>query len=348
MSWGGPTGSVTMRDVPDPALDACLDPALRAALRHLEVRRPWGSQHVVVTGSFPVVDAAIGAGQGEGEGVGDGNGNGNRPDDRPVLVLVHGWPQHWFAWRHVMAELHHTFRLVVVDLRGLGWSSLSNRRADRTSLREVGDDLTAVLDALQVPRAAMAAHDWGGWIGFRAIQQHPDRFVAYAGLAIMPPWLVGSEMARNLPSWGYVFPMAAFGDVVARRSSLVTAMLHRSAAVPWWESPDGELALRSYLDRIAHLGAPRMTRHLYRSFVGRELPRALRRPRTGRLHVPATVIVGEHEQISRPENWWARTHAGEVGLVTIPDAAHWLAEEAPAATAAAIAAAVRPRIERPV
>lgn len=273
---------------------------------HQWLDRSWGHQHVVTAG----------------------------PMTGPAAVLVHGWPQHWFAWRHVLRALAPTTRLVAIDVRGFGWSS-QHRGVVAPTIAELGDDIVATLADLDLDRPLLVGHDWGGWTGFRAVLDHPSAFGSYLALAIMAPWLDPPAMARAIGGWSYVFPMAAFGDRVARSPRGVRWLIDHSTTNRIWDDGDGAMALRSYTERIGRPETAAMTRHLYATLVRHELPAALRR-HSGSVLVPTTMLVGEDETIAHPALYWPRTAPGGLRVETVPGARHWLAEEAPDAVVAAI------------
>ena len=68
------------------------------------------------------------------------------------IVLLHGWPQHWWIWRHLVPLLAPHARLVMIDLRGFGWSDAPPGGYDKQTL---ADDLLAVLDALGLERVGL-------------------------------------------------------------------------------------------------------------------------------------------------------------------------------------------------
>src|SRR6188768_1216071 len=76
----------------------------------------------------------------------------------PPLLLVHGWPQTWYAWRLVMPELARDFQVIVPDQRGTG---LSGRPSGGYDTGTLAADLIALMDALGHQRFAMAGHDTG-------------------------------------------------------------------------------------------------------------------------------------------------------------------------------------------
>ncbi len=103
----------------------------------------------------------------------------------PFLMLIHGGPQHWYAWRHVIPSLAEHFRIICPDLRGFGWSdapSVGYTIPERTR------DIIAVLDAIGVDTVQLAGHDWGGMIGFQMCFDAPERVERFMAISINHPW----------------------------------------------------------------------------------------------------------------------------------------------------------------
>src|ERR687895_767391 len=90
----------------------------------------------------------------------------------PPLLLVHGWPQNWYAWRLLMPELARDFEVIAVDQRGIG---LSDKPQDGYDTGTLAGDLVALMDALGHKRFAVAGHDTGLIIGYALAADHPDR-----------------------------------------------------------------------------------------------------------------------------------------------------------------------------
>src|SRR5215470_18152361 len=100
------------------------------------------------------------------EGPGSVSGAPNLPDgftggEGPPLLLLHGWPQTWYAWRLVMPALARDFSVIAPDQRGTG---LSGKPKDGYDTGTLASDLVALMDALGHQRFAMAGHDVGMWI----------------------------------------------------------------------------------------------------------------------------------------------------------------------------------------
>ena len=102
--------------------------------------------------------------------------------DGPPLLLVHGWPQTWYAWRMLMPALARDFEVVAVDQRGIG---LSDKPRDGYDAGTLADDLVALMDALGHQRFAVFGTDTGMPIGYALAADHPDR-VERLALAEVP------------------------------------------------------------------------------------------------------------------------------------------------------------------
>ncbi|MEU4091760.1 alpha/beta hydrolase [Streptomyces sp. NPDC026673] len=100
----------------------------------------------------------------------------------PPLLLVHGWPENWYAWRMVMPELARHYTVIAVDQRGIGLTDKPNDGYDTGTL---ADDLVALMDALGHEKFAVVGHDTGMIIGYALAADHPDR-VEYVALAEVP------------------------------------------------------------------------------------------------------------------------------------------------------------------
>jgi pimeloyl-ACP methyl ester carboxylesterase len=119
----------------------------------------------------------------------------------PPVVLLHGWPQHWYEWRGVIPLLAPHARVICPDLRGFGWTDVPERGYEKDQLKR---DVLAPLDALELERVTFAGHDWGGYIGFLLALDHPDRIESFLALNVLPPW-PASEARTRLDAWRFVY-----------------------------------------------------------------------------------------------------------------------------------------------
>jgi pimeloyl-ACP methyl ester carboxylesterase len=101
----------------------------------------------------------------------------------PLVLLLHGFPESWYSWRHQLTALADAgFHAVAPDQRGYGATGGPADAAEYTMLHLVGD-VIGLLDALGAPTAAVVGHDWGGPVAWHTALFRPDRITAVAGLS---------------------------------------------------------------------------------------------------------------------------------------------------------------------
>jgi len=94
------------------------------------------------------------------------------PADGEPVVLLHGFPQTHHMWRHQIPVLNERYRLLAPDTRGYGGSEKPRNRVSRAMLAR---DIVDFLDALEIERAHLVGHDWGGVIASAVALKHPER-----------------------------------------------------------------------------------------------------------------------------------------------------------------------------
>lgn len=247
----------------------------------------------------------------------------------PPVLLVHGWPQHWWSWRRIIPELARTHRVICPDLRGHGWSQAPRGGYAKATLAA---DLLALLDALGLERVAYAGHDWGGWIGFELARLAPERLSGLLALSIPPPWFRARRSPETALFASYQLLVSApvIGQAVLRNVPMFVERLIRSASVRPEAFSDSDLRLYSEIFRDPDHAAAATA--LYRTFLTRELRGggALRPPAA----VPYSLIMGRRDPIRRA----VELTPGDVRL--IDGVGHFLPEEAPEVVLEALACGI--------
>jgi pimeloyl-ACP methyl ester carboxylesterase len=106
------------------------------------------------------------------------------PEDGPLVVFCHGWPELSVSWRHQLACLGGLgFRAVAPDMRGYGRSQVHPRHEDY-AMAPIVDDMRELLDALKRERAVWVGHDWGTPVVWSLASHHPERCLGVAGLCV--------------------------------------------------------------------------------------------------------------------------------------------------------------------
>src|SRR3984957_3920902 len=104
--------------------------------------------------------------------------------DGPVVLFCHGFPDTSYTWRRQMKAIASVgYRAIAPDMRGYGRSSAPADASVYTPLHTAGD-LVGLLDALDIPSAALVGHDWGATHAWNAAMMRPDRFTAVFCLSV--------------------------------------------------------------------------------------------------------------------------------------------------------------------
>lgn len=244
----------------------------------------------------------------------------------PALVLLHGWPQTWFMWRDVLPTLAAEYRVIAVDLRGLGDSSRPDGGYDT---RTVSEDIWRLMhEVLGEQRFFVAAHDWGGPVAYALAAQHRD---AVRGLAVFDVPVPGDGSPLTAMSrWHFGlhsepdFPEA----LVAGREALYLEFFFRKGGA----RPDAidRAAQQEYIRAYSQPGAMRAGFNYYRA-----LPQDVADNQAflaaGKLEMPVLCYGGGAPGAGRGEaaiESWRRV-AKDVRGGVAEACGHWIVEERP-------------------
>jgi pimeloyl-ACP methyl ester carboxylesterase len=256
--------------------------------------------------------------------------------DGPPLLLVHGWPQTWYAWRLVMPALAREFTVIAPDQRGCG---LSGKPADGYDTGTLAADLAALMDTLGHERFAVASHDTGMWIGYALAADHPDRVERLAvaetplpGVSPSPPLFADAHLNNAL--WHFAFNrLAAVNDeLVAGREEVYFGWQFATKAARLL--PD--YAVRHYVGTLA--ASPEALHASFAIYRALDATIAQNQQRTTRrLPMPVLGIGGGHSLAGQVADTM-KLAADDVQTLVIPDCAHYPAEETPEETLTALTA----------
>ena len=102
----------------------------------------------------------------------------------PLVVLLHGWPESWYSWRHQLPALAKAgFRAVAPDMRGYGKTDAPTAVEDY-AIQTLTADVTGLLDALGEKTAVLVGHDWGSAVAWYCLLLHPDRFRGLVAMSV--------------------------------------------------------------------------------------------------------------------------------------------------------------------
>ncbi len=244
------------------------------------------------------------------------------------LLMLHGWPQHWYSWRKVIPELAARFRVICPDLRGFGWSEAPGHGYDPETFAL---DAIALLDALEIERARLIGHDWGGYTSFLLGIRHPERIERIIAINAPHPWITLDWRALDAVwrTWYVALMASPLGPRLLERRPWFVRTLVRADNVHRGAIDDAAAA--SFAERLTPPERARASSLLYRSYVAAFGQALRRREEAGRLTVPLRLLFGARDKaISKALLRGYEPHADDMELELVPDSGHFLPEEKPA------------------
>jgi pimeloyl-ACP methyl ester carboxylesterase len=249
------------------------------------------------------------------------------PADGKPVVLLHGFPEFWFGWRHQIPYLAKAgLRVLAPDGRGYHRSDrpvgVSNYR--RSELRA---DVIGLLDELGIGKATVIGHDWGAAVAWSVALYHPQR-VDRLGILNVPHPAVLTEVLRRYPrqwlrSWYILYfqlPWLPEFTLGLFDGWLLAASMKRTSRAGTFSFEE----LKRYQAAWAK-GALRTMIHWYRAALRYSEPK----PPSWELSMPVRILWGQEDSFLIPENAELSLKFCPHGeLIRLPGVSHWLQHEA--------------------
>ncbi|HEV2132446.1 MAG TPA: alpha/beta hydrolase [Longimicrobiaceae bacterium] len=249
----------------------------------------------------------------------------------PLVVLLHGFPEFWYAWRHQIPALAAAgFRVIAPDLRGYNRSERPQEVGSYQMPALLGDVVGLIRHAGE-ERATVAGHDWGGIIAWNLAMHHPEVLEKLIVLNAPHPAAFAREI-RNprqlLRSWYAFFfqiPWLPEAAIRARNYMAIRRLLRHD---PLRRGAYSEEEIDRYVEAIEQPGALTAMLNYYRANMRRSPQRVRRQAR--RIETPTLLIWGEQDSAltlnltEGLDRWIA-----DLRLERIPDSGHWVLAEVP-------------------
>ena len=231
----------------------------------------------------------------------------------PLVVMIHGFPDFWYTWRHQMLALADQFRIVAVDLRGYNKSDKPKGVRNYTMRRLVGD-IVAVLDHFGEKKAVIVGHDWGGAIAWTLAIKQPERVDRLIICNLPHPRGFARELAENPEQQANSHYARVFQQEGAHRR------LKAQVLAQWVDDPE---AREKYIEAFARCDFEAML-HYYKTSYPREPYTEVTSPLV-KVKCPVLMIHGLQDKYLLPgalnDTWqWLES---DFTLVTVPDAGHF-------------------------
>jgi pimeloyl-ACP methyl ester carboxylesterase len=246
------------------------------------------------------------------------------------VILIHGFPQHWWMWRGTMQALANAgYRAIAIDQRGCGGSDIPPAGYDKASLAK---DALAVMDALDLPSAAVVGYDHGGGTALALAYTAPERVKRLAVIEYAPPgfgYEMGLTAAPGNVNWQLAFftqPDVAIQFIGGKERELLAWYFWH-----WAYNPDAvdQTDFEVYVRQLKKPGALRGgMMHFASVFEDMALFKGW--AESSRLAMPCLGIGGEIAAGVYGE-MALKALANDVQGAVIAKAGHWIAEEQPEA-----------------
>ncbi len=247
--------------------------------------------------------------------------------DAPLLLLVHGFPEFWWGWRHQISTLAASgYHVVAPDMRGYNRSEVP-QGVDAYQLDILAEDVIALADAYGADRFHLVGHDWGGVVSWWVAARHPGRLNRLVVLDAPHPgtWLSQAlkhptQVLRSTYAAFFQFPSVPEAVLGSFNSAALRAMMRRTARAGTFTTADLDRYSTAWSQPGSLTGMLNYYRALFRRKEGL----------SARIEPPTLILWGENDvalELHIAER--ALELCGDGRLVVIEGASHWLHLEQP-------------------
>lgn len=270
------------------------------------------------------------------------SGTGNE-----LVILLHGFPECWFSWRHQLISLGSCYHVIAPDMRGYNLSDKPPRVADY-QVETIAADVIGLIDHFGADKAVVVGHDWGAGVAWAVAQKYPERLSKLAVLQVPPAavWRANMSVKQMLRSWYMLFfQLPAIPEWLISRNDFATLdQTFKDKVGRKGSFTDGDVAV--YREALRQPGAITAAVNYYRANLSRltrgshtgEGSETKTSTSDGRIRVPTLFIFGEQDFAILPQTVRGieRYIDAPYHEVRIPDCGHWVQNEAVAEVNAAL------------
>lgn len=244
----------------------------------------------------------------------------------PLVVMIHGFPDFWYSWRHQMEGLKDNFKVVAIDQRGYNLSGQPEGEANY-NMRYLISDVAAVIKHLGAEKATIVGHDWGGIVSWQfafALPQMVDKLVI---LNLPHPNGLARELANNVEQQENSSYARTFIEGSPSDPDILFGGPMSAESLSFWVS-DADARAR-YTDAFAQSSFDAMLAY-YKQNYPRANSNTPAPPLAPQLDVPLLVFHGLRDTALHSDglnNTWD-WNDGDTTIVTAPNAGHFVQQDA--------------------
>jgi pimeloyl-ACP methyl ester carboxylesterase len=245
----------------------------------------------------------------------------------PLMLMLHGFPEFWYSWRHQIPEFAKDYKVVALDLRGYNESDKPPQQS-AYGMSEFIKDVEGVITGLGYDRCVLVGHDWGGMIAWFFAYAHPEMLERLILLNIPHPakFAQGLRTPQQILRSSYalffqlpVLPelLIQWSDYQALESAFKGMAVNKNAFTP--------ADIQAYKDAASRPGALTAMLNYYRN----AFPMMLRDDWSV-LQVPTLMIWGEEDTaLGKELTYGTQAYVRDFQIRYIPNCSHWVQQEQP-------------------
>jgi pimeloyl-ACP methyl ester carboxylesterase len=245
----------------------------------------------------------------------------------PLVVMIHGFPDFWYSWRHQMAALSQRFQVAAIDQRGYNLSD-KPQGVESYDMKLLVADVAAVVRELKRDRATIVGHDWGGVVAWQVAMRMPQLVENLVILNLPHP----SGLARELRSNPEQIKNSEYARNFQRKAATDPTVFFGRPMTPetlsgWVTDPE---ARKRYVDAFRLSDFDAMLNYYKRNYPTAAGPEAPVAPELPKVKMPVLMFHGLNDQalhsdgLSGTWKWLEK----DLTLVTVPGAGHFVQQDA--------------------
>ncbi|MDQ6787778.1 MAG: alpha/beta hydrolase [Acidobacteriota bacterium] len=246
-----------------------------------------------------------------------------------LVVLLHGFPEFWYSWRHQIAALSDEYTVVAPDLRGYNLSDKPLRIEDY-AIDKLVDDVVGLIHYFGCRQAAIVGHDWGASVAWATAQKHPETVWKLAALQVPPVqiWRRNQTLKQFFASWYmFFFQIPRLPEFIFRRdnfAALENSLKNSTVEKDVFTDEDIAEYKKAWSEPFALTAMVNYYRaNVFKRFFAKSDLRE-------KIRVPTVFIYGEKDFAILPETVKGVGDAIDAPFeeFRIPTSGHWVQQEA--------------------
>ncbi|GAB1545207.1 alpha/beta fold hydrolase [Scytonema sp. NUACC21] len=246
----------------------------------------------------------------------------------PLMLMLHGFPEFWYSWRHQIPEFAKEFKAVALDLRGYNDSDKPTNQSAYV-MDELVRDIEGVVKGLGYEKCVLVGHDWGGIIAWNFAYAHPEMVERLIILNVPHPAKFGEGLRtpQQLLRSSYIFffqlpGLPEFTIQAADYQLLENAFKGMAVNKNAFTKAD----IEAYKNAAAKRGALTAMLNYYRNIFQQRIVNQS----WGVLEVPTLMIWGEQDTaLGKELTYGTEAYVRDFQIRYIPNSSHWVQQEQP-------------------